>query len=285
MECVSQVKEVGVTFNTKLLGEMSLESLRDMYHTYNTDKLCDRRKQDVITRHLFKRFEGYIYKHVGSKTHFINSYDFDDWKSIVQTAVWEGFIKKEGNKEAGDKEVLYNILNSVQYVLANTIQHLSAVKRGYFQETAVDFLEDVAVHETKYYADEWINNIEIKRLLDEMPEKKRIAIEYFLEGYPVLSNKWNEPQVGPCIKKFTGMQDCTLYNWINEFVDKAQKEMTVPKELLGQHSAGVNYHIEKEVGKKRKYPVIVNPETGEEMFTMSYYANMKKRKARKKNIN
>jgi hypothetical protein len=247
------------------LSSLSLEELRVMYHAQNDATEKGRRKQDFITRKVFKQFDGYIYKNVGKRSHFITSYDFEDWKSIIQTAVWSGFVKTDGQAI-----VLYDILNSVQSVISQEVQTLTAIKRGYFQETAVDFLEDVAVHEAVNYTSYWLDNMEVKRILEGMPEKKRVVIEYYLEGYPVLSNKWNEPQVGPCIKKFTGMQDCTLYNWINEFIDIAQKEMNVPKELTGQSLSGVAYHKEKETGKKRKYPIIVDDE-GNEMFTTSYY--------------
>ena len=249
---------------TTSINSASLEDLREMYHA-QADSPQGRRKQDAITRKVFKQFEGYIYKNVGKRSHFLTSYDFDDWKSIIQTAVWSGFVRTDGQSI-----VLYDILNSVQTVISQEVQMLSAIKRGYFQETSVDFLEDVAIHESVTYVNHWLDSMEVNRILDTMPEKKRLVIEYYLQGYPVLSNKWNEPQVGPCIKKFTGMQDCTLYNWINEFITIAQSEMSVPKELTGQSLAGVAYHKERNYGKKRSYPIIVD-DAGKEMFTKQYY--------------
>ena len=252
------------TTTNQSINSATLEDLRVMYHAQE-DNFKGRRMQDSITRKVFKQFEGYIYKNVGKRSHCINSYDFDDWKSIIQTAVWSGFIKQDGQEV-----VLYDILNSVQSVISQEVQMLSAIKRGYFAETAVDFLQDVAIHESVTYTDNWLDNIGLNKILESLPEKKKRVIEYYLQGYPVLSNKWNEPQVGPCIKKFTGMQDCTLYNWINEFIDIARREMSVPKELTGQSLSGILYHREKTSGKRRSYPIIVD-DAGEEMFTRDYY--------------
>lgn len=275
------MEQSATTQNTKQtqtawINSLSLEELRTLYNEQDEGTLKGRRTQDLITRKVLKQFEFYIYKNVGKKSNFITSYDFDDWKSIIQTAVWSGFKKKDGHAI-----VLYDIVNTVQNVIATEVQTLSAVKRGYFQETSVDFLEDIAIHESVSYTSQWLNNMEIQRILNNMPEKKRIVVQYYLEGYPVLSNKWNEPQVGPCIKKFTGMQDCTLYNWINEFIELAQKEMNVPKELTGTTLAGVAYHFEKSSGKKRKYPIIVD-DSGNEMFTSAYYKNKQKARVQEK---
>lgn len=202
--------------NTKVkMGDLSLEELKALYLESSP------KKQDLITRHLLKRFEFFTRKHAGKKAYVLASYDYEDWESIIQTSIWEGFVS--GTHEI----VMYNILNSVNATLTSLQQNISAYKRGYFQETSVDFLETVAQKATVNYESSWIHKFAIEKTLAKLPAKTRRIAELFLEGYPVLTNRWDQPQVGPCIAKFVGLRDAAVYRHIDYFKYELKKELEV----------------------------------------------------------
>jgi len=209
---------MGYEANTKkktVMDSLSLDELRALYFASSG------RKQDLITKHLLNRFRFFVKKHAGKKSYMLNSYDYEDWENILNTSIWEGFTMEN------DGIVMFNILNSVNKTITALQQNLSAHKRGYFQETAVDFLETVVHKATVNYESSWINKMAVENALNKLPAKTRRIAELFLEGYPVLTNRWDEVQVGPCIAKFVGLKDAAVYKHIDIFKYTLKKELEV----------------------------------------------------------
>ncbi len=174
-------------------------------------------KNRVMTE-IYRRFNGFIIKESYKKSNFLCSYDQEDWKAIIMEGMWKGFEQQNAYP------IVANIVYYAKDALTREIQTLIAKKRGYFSETAIDFIENLDRQTSIELEPSWIANMAIEKALSKLPEKTQQIVNYFLAGYPVLTDRWDQPQTGPCIAKFMNMKDAAIYNHLNRFKTALEKE-------------------------------------------------------------